>query len=82
MIAAQVLTRIEVLHKKDIIHRDIKPENLCTGLKEMSKTIYMIDFGLAKYFKTKQGKHIHYRENKGMIGTSRYSSISAANGCE
>ena len=40
----------------------------------------MIDFGLAKYFVDKEGKHIPYTDKKGIIGTARYASIHAHRG--
>ncbi|OHT00920.1 hypothetical protein TRFO_32266 [Tritrichomonas foetus] len=36
MLADQMITRIEYLHKKSIIHRDIKPENFVIGLSTFS----------------------------------------------
>jgi len=82
MIADQILTRIEVLHSKNYIHRDIKPENFCIGKGSLSRTTFMIDFGLAKNFKDVTGKHISFRENKGLIGTARYASLNAHLGRE
>lgn len=46
MIAEQIITLIEILHKNKIIHRDIKPENFLIGLGNKNKTIYLIDLGL------------------------------------
>ena len=34
----------------------------------------MIDFGLAKKYKTKDGQHIPYKDNKNLTGTARYAS--------
>jgi len=82
MIADQILTRIEVLHSKNYIHRDIKPENFCIGKGSLSRTTFMIDFGLAKNYKDSTGKHISFRENKGLIGTARYASLNAHLGRE
>lgn len=48
MVGRQVLDRLEVLHGLGYLHRDIKPDNLAVGIREHSKTIYLIDFGLAK----------------------------------
>ena len=40
--------------------------------------LYMIDFGLAKYYRDhNDGKHIPNVEKKGLIGTARYASINA-----
>ena len=38
---------------KNLIHRDIKPGNFAMSLKktEDPETLYLIDFGIAKYFK-------------------------------
>ena len=42
----------------------------------------MIDFGLAKKFRTKDGQHIPYKDNKNLTGTARYASISTHLGVE
>lgn len=41
----------------------------------------MIDFGLSKLY-IYDGKHIEFKENKGMIGTARYTSINSLKGYE
>lgn len=51
------MTRLSILHSKNIIHRDIKPENFVIGKYEKINFIYMIDFGLSKYYKD-EGIHI------------------------
>ena len=37
--------------------------------------VFMVDFGLAKRFTSKQG-HIPYKDNKSLTGTARYASIN------
>jgi serine/threonine protein kinase len=68
-----------VFHSKNLIHRDIKPENFVIGNNDIS-TLHLIDFGLSKYYKDTQGKHIPWVEKKGIIGTARYASINAHQG--
>lgn len=46
------------------------------GLGEHQNTIYIIDFGLGKYYRdNSNGNHIKYRENKALTGTARYASM-------
>lgn len=83
MIGDQLLTRIENIHDHFMIHRDIKPENFVIGLQHKQKrTIHILDFGLAKYYQTKQLKHIPLIKGKGLVGTARYCSINTHKGIE
>jgi len=70
---------IETIHKLGIIHRDIKPDNLM--IKERNQ-LYVIDFGLSKWFLDSSGNHIKEKTNKPMVGTIKYSSINIHNGIE
>ena len=84
MLADQMISRIEYIHKKFILHRDIKPDNFTLGRGKKSHIIYLIDFGLSKKYRSSKGNHEHikYSENKKLIGTARYASINALKGCE
>jgi len=84
MLAEQMISRLEYIHKKLILHRDIKPDNFTLGLGKQSHIIYLIDFGLSKKYRSSKGNHEHikYSENKRLIGTARYASINALRGCE
>ncbi|KAH0795246.1 CK1 family protein kinase [Histomonas meleagridis] len=83
MLADQMISSIEFVHKRSYIHRDIKPDNFVMGLDEKSNQVFLIDFGLSKkYCDPKTHQHIPYTEGKSLTGTARYASIHALSGCE
>lgn len=53
---------------------------MATG--QRTNQINCIDFGLAKKYRDKAGRHISYRENKSLTGTARYASSNTLLGCE
>ena len=77
LIAIQCLERIKYIHSKNTIHRDIKPFNFLFGKKD-PKLIYLIDFGIAKkYRSSRTGKHIKFQMNQKVSGSLRYMSINS-----
>ncbi len=82
MIGDQVLSILEYIHDHHIVHRDIKPDNLCMGLNH-SKYVYIVDFGLAKKYRS-NATLMHYPliNKKRLTGTPRYASINALKGFE
>lgn len=78
----QMLARVEYIHSRNFLHRDIKPDNFLMGRGKCSHKLYIVDFGLAKKYLSKDGTHIPYRENKNLTGTARYASINTHLGIE
>jgi len=53
------------------------------GYGQNKKILYLIDFGLAKkYRSSKTFQHIQFKNNKKLTGTARYASINALRGVE
>lgn len=52
------------------------------GLEDNASTLYLIDYGLAKKWKTSNGAHIPFREGKSLTGTARYASAATHLGVE
>ncbi len=78
-IGINILDLIELVHEKNIIHRDIKPSNF---LMNRNSELFIIDFGLSKFYRDNSGNHIPYDTKKKFIGTPRYSSKNNHNGIE
>jgi serine/threonine protein kinase len=81
-IGYQILELLEQIHKKGYIHRDIKPNNFLIGYEEMKNQIYIMDFGLSKKYRDKDGEHIRFKDKKQLVGTPRYVSINIHLGFE
>jgi serine/threonine protein kinase len=83
MIGYQFVTVLEYIHNKHILHRDIKPDNFVMGLNKLSQYVYLLDFGLAKKYRSSRTlKQIPLVNRKKLTGTARYASINALRGYE
>jgi serine/threonine protein kinase len=83
MIGIQALKLLYDLHESNYIHRDIKPDNFLTAAPgEDPLQLYLIDFGLAKRYKSQDRVHLKQASGKSIVGTARYSSINSHLGIE
>eukprot|EP00397_Hematodinium_sp_SG-2012_P013903 GEMP01014128.1.p1 GENE.GEMP01014128.1~~GEMP01014128.1.p1 ORF type:complete len:282 (+),score=26.70 GEMP01014128.1:372-1217(+) len=82
-VGRQMVTRVQYVHEKNFLHRDIKPDNFGFGLGRDANTVFILDFGLSKKFKSSRtGQHIAFRDGKSLTGTARYASINSHKGLE
>ena len=67
MIALQMVERLHCVHSHGILHRDLKPANMAIGLADKANCIHLLDFGLAKRYRTSSAPtapHIPYKEGQ------------------
>lgn len=70
----EMISILRQVHMKGVIHRDIKPHNFMVRSGE----VYLIDFGLAIFYRNGNGVHIEDRKRKEpetLIGTPNYVSL-------
>uniref|UniRef100_A0A5K3EPC6 Protein kinase domain-containing protein n=1 Tax=Mesocestoides corti TaxID=53468 RepID=A0A5K3EPC6_MESCO len=77
-LSAQMLNAIESVHDSGFLHRDIKPSNFAMGrLPSNARTLYLLDFGLARQYTNSEGEVRPARPVAGFRGTVRYASRNA-----
>lgn len=58
-IADQMLTVLEAIHKRSVLHRDIKPENILIGRDSEQQVLYLVDYGISKFYRESKGQHMY-----------------------
>ena len=78
MLGYQMVNVLQYIHDRHIIHRDIKPDNFVMGANENNAHLYLLDFGLAKKYRSSRTL-VQYPliKKKKLTGTARYASIHA-----
>ena len=78
LLGHQMVTILQYIHDRHIIHRDIKPDNFVMGAEEHNDRLYLLDFGLAKKYRSSRTLvQYPYIKKKKLTGTARYASIHA-----
>ena len=68
-ICKQILRIFNILHINKFVYQDVKPSNFVFGLGLKKDVVYLIDFGLVRKYKKRNGRMNDY------VGTSTYMSI-------
>uniref|UniRef100_A0A915K9A9 Protein kinase domain-containing protein n=1 Tax=Romanomermis culicivorax TaxID=13658 RepID=A0A915K9A9_ROMCU len=73
----ECLKAVEGLHTLGYLHRDLKPSNFAISLKpDDDSIIYMLDYGLCRYYLTKEGAIRPPRSKLGFRGTVRLFELT------
>lgn len=78
----EMLNAIQNFHEKGFVHRDIKPSNFVFRGRPDQLRVCLIDYGLAKRWRSPEGEVYPAREHVGFRGTSRYASINSHEGAD
>ena len=83
LLGYQMVNILQYIHDRHVIHRDIKPDNFVMGANEKNAHLYLLDFGLAKKYRSSRTlvQNPLVKKQK-LTGTARYASINALNELE
>jgi serine/threonine protein kinase len=83
MVADQLLSCIEYMHKRSIILRNLHPRHLVIGDGKFGMTLYVIDLGLAKEYRhLTTGVHIPYSEGVNFVEDDTFASVNTTAGVQ
>ena len=77
-LSKEILRLLKHIHSAGYVHRDVKPSNFVRENWD-SHTFRIIDFGVSKRFKDKDGRIIPKRETAEFRGTTSYASVNSHN---
>ncbi|KAH7920978.1 kinase-like protein [Leucogyrophana mollusca] len=77
-VAIQLISRLQIMHNREVLHRDIQLGNCAIGLPPNEKTIYMIDFGFSKrYIDSRTRRHIpDSKQKRDFLGNYWFTSVN------
>ncbi|KAK0425682.1 hypothetical protein QR680_009321 [Steinernema hermaphroditum] len=77
-VGEQAVEALKIVHDTGYLHRDIKPSNMCVGLAStgQQRTIFLVDFGMTRRFRSEAGSFRKERVYAGFRGTLRYVSLT------
>ncbi|KAL1226936.1 Tau-tubulin kinase [Trichinella spiralis] len=76
-ISIQCIEVIREVHEAGFIHRDVKPENFAVEFTGSADKIYLLDFGIARQYRFKDGSLRPARKAPLFYGTPEYASLNA-----
>ncbi|KRX48902.1 Tau-tubulin kinase 1 [Trichinella sp. T9] len=76
-ISIQCIEVIREVHEAGFIHRDVKPENFAVEFTGSADKIYLLDFGIARQYRFKNGSLRPARKTSLFYGTTEYASPNA-----
>ena len=74
IIGLRFIEAIESVHRAGIVHRDIKPANLLVDYCSPHLKLHLVDFGLSKMYRDRNGTHLPYKTGAMRVGSLRYMS--------
>lgn len=68
---------LEYIHSHNYVHSDIKLQNILVGRGALQKTVFVVDFGIAReYWNSETQTYMPFRQGRRLTGTPAFASIN------